>query len=101
MDRLRTGGPTARADGAPPPEWDAYARGSQGEKAIYRAPVRTGAQATVCTAHVFQQIPGQSRIFMGWYSQGTQVIDYTENADGTIDFEEAGFFLPVNTNEWV
>src|SRR5687767_12614975 len=56
MDRLRTGGPTARADGAPPPEWDAYARGSQGEKAIYRAPVRTGAQATVCTAHVFQQI---------------------------------------------
>ena len=55
----------------------------------------------MCTAHVFQQIPGQSRIFMGWYSQGTQVIDYTENADGTIDFEEAGFFLPANTNEWV
>ena len=66
-----------------------------------RAPVRTGVQATVCTAHVFQQIPGQSRIFMGWYSQGTQVVDYTENADGTIDFKEAAYFLPANTNEWV
>ena len=63
--------------------------------------MRTGVQATVCTAHVFQQIPGQSRIFMGWYSQGTQVVDYTENPDGTIDFKEAAFFLPANTNEWV
>ena len=49
-------------------------------KAIYRAPVRTEPQATLCTAHVFQQIPGQNRIFMGWYSQGTQVVDFTENA---------------------
>jgi hypothetical protein len=55
----------------------------------------------VCTAHVFQQIPGQNRIFMGWYSQGTQVIDFTEHADGTIDFREAAYFIPANANEWV
>jgi hypothetical protein len=78
-----------------------YARDSRGNKAVYRAPVRTGAQATVCTAHVFQQIPGQNRIFMAWYSQGTQVVDFTENPDGTFDFKEAAWFIPANANEWV
>ena len=97
VDRLRKDGPPATPDDA----WQAYARTSDGKKAIYRAPVRTGAQATVCTAHVFQQIPGQNRIFMGWYSPGTQVIDFTENADGTIDFKEAAYFIPLNANEWV
>jgi hypothetical protein len=38
---------------------------------------------------------------MGWYSQGTQVIDFRENRDGTIDFREAGYFIPLNANEWV
>jgi hypothetical protein len=50
---------------------------------------------------VFQQIPGQNRIFMGWYSQGTQVLDFTENRDGTVTLEEAGYFIPANPNEWV
>ena len=81
--------------------WQSYAKTPEGEKAIYRAPVRTGAQATVCTAHVMQQIPGQNRIFMGWYSQGTQVIDFTENPDGTVSFKEAAHFIPANANEWV
>ena len=80
--------------------WKPYARSSTGEKAIYRAQVRTKPQGTVCTAHVMHQIPGQNRIFMAWYSQGTQVIDFTENADGTLDFKEAGWFIPGNANEW-
>jgi hypothetical protein len=96
VDRLNTDGP-----GTPQHEWEDYARTSDGRKAIYRAPVRTGVQATVCTAHVFQQIPGQNRIFMGWYSQGTQVVDYTEHPDGSIDFRETAFFIPANANEWV
>jgi hypothetical protein len=79
----------------------AYARSSDGKKAIYRAPIRTVAEETECTAHVLQQVPGQNRIFMGWYSQGTQVVDFTENADGTLDFKEAGFFIPANANQWV
>ena len=64
-------------------------------------PIRTQPQGSLCTAHVFQQIPGQNRIFMGWYSQGTQVVDFTENPDGTIDFKEAGYFIPANANTWV
>jgi len=81
--------------------WSSYARNSKGGKAIYRAPIRTKAQGALCTAHVFQQIPGQNRIFMGWYSQGTQVVDFTENANGTLDFKEAGYFIPANADQWV
>ena len=96
-DRLRQDGPPERAQEA----WEAYARTPDGKKAIYRAPIRTGAQATVCTSHVMQQIPGQNRIFMAWYSQGTQVLDFTENPDGTVTLKEAGFFIPADTNAWV
>ena len=80
--------------------WKLWARTSEGEKAIYRAPTRTGASGDFCTSHVFQQIPGQNRIFMGWYTQGTQVVDFVENADGTIDFKETGYFVPENANTW-
>jgi hypothetical protein len=81
--------------------WEPYARLPNGRKAIYRATPRTGVEATVCTAHVFQQVPGQNRIFMGWYSQGTQVVDFVENADGTVTFKEAGWFIPEKANTWV
>jgi Ca2+-binding RTX toxin-like protein len=95
-DALHTNGPLA-----PEQEHAAYARTPDGKKAIFRAPIRTKAQATVCTAHVFQQIPGQNRIFMAWYSQGTQVIDFLERPDGTVEFKQAGWFTPENANEWV
>ena len=94
-DRLRKSTPATAKEA-----YEAYARRPTGRKTIYRAPIRTGAQASFCTAHVFQQIPGQNRIFMGWYSQGTQVIDFTENPDGTVVAREAGWFLPANTNSW-
>ena len=77
-----------------------YATDSEGNRAIYRAPVETEPQGSVCTSHVLQQIPGQNRIFMGWYSQGTQVVDFVENADGTIDFSRAGFWIPEHANTW-
>ena len=81
--------------------WKLWARDSAGEKAVFRAPVRSGPQGSFCTSHVFQQIPGQNRIFMGWYSQGTQVVDYVENPDGTLDFKQAAWFTPENANTWV
>jgi hypothetical protein len=96
-DRLFTNGPPATAQQA----WTSYAQKPGGGKAIYRAPIRTQPQASTCTAHVFQQIPGQNRIFMGWYSQGTQVVDFVENRDGTVELKEAGYFIPANANQWV
>ena len=96
VDKLDTALPASANEA-----WDTYARTPEGRKALYRAPIRTGAQAIICTAHVFHQIPGQNRIFMGWYSQGTQVIDFTENPDGTVTLREAGSFIPVQANQWV
>ena len=81
--------------------FSSYARDPKGNKAIHRAPIRTQPQDSLCTSHVFQQIPGQNRIFMGWYSQGTQVLDYEENANGTFEWKEAGYFIPAQGNEWV
>jgi hypothetical protein len=95
IDRLATGAPTT-----PEAAWDAYARTPAGAKAIFRVPVRTKVEPSLCTAHVFHQIPGQNRIFMGWYSQGTQVVDFVENADGTVEFRNAGWFIPENANTW-
>jgi len=97
----KTGGLSTSPSLLPQDAQKAYAKTPDGEKAIYRAKVRTKPQATVCTAHVFQQIPGENRIFMGWYSQGTQVIDFVENPDGTVRFAEAGWFIPENANQWV
>ncbi|HZK52535.1 MAG TPA: hypothetical protein VFD47_13345, partial [Actinomycetota bacterium] len=79
----------------------AYARNRKGKKAIFRAPINTQPQSTLCTAHVFQQIPKQNRIFMGWYSQGTQVVDFKETRNGRFVFKRAGYFIPENANQWV
>jgi hypothetical protein len=85
--------------GSPEEAQQAYAQNSEGQRAIYRAQIRTQPQGSVCTSHVFQQIPGQNRIFMAWYSQGTQVVDFTENGD-RIDMKYAGHFIPEGANTW-
>ncbi|MDQ3936230.1 MAG: hypothetical protein M3340_16545, partial [Actinomycetota bacterium] len=95
-DRLLTKHP-ANAEEA----FTSYARNPNGGKAIHRTPIRTEPQAALCTAHVFHQIPGQNRIFMGWYAQGTKIIDFEENSDGTIEFNEIGYHIPANANQWV
>jgi len=96
VDRLKPSVPKTAEEA-----FESYARTPDGKKAIFRARIRTQPQGSFCTAHVFQQIPGQNRIFMGWYSQGTQVVDFVEHADGSFEFKEAGYFIPENANEWV
>lgn len=78
----------------------AYARTPDGAKAVYRATPRVSG-GTFCTAHVFQQIPGQNRIFMGWYSQGTQVVDYIEHEDGSFEWRETAWWVPEGGTQWV
>ena len=84
----------------PAAAWSSYAQKPGGGKAIHRAPINTGPQASLCTSHVFHQIPGQNRIFMGWYSQGTQVVDFVEHPDGSVEFKQVGHFIPANANTW-
>ncbi|MEX1177082.1 MAG: hypothetical protein WEB09_01350 [Nitriliruptor sp.] len=106
VERLEGGGTPAgyQAPATAEEAWESYARTSEGEKAIARAPINTQPQATECTAHVFHQIPGQNRIFMGWYSQGVQVWDYVEGVDEdgteTLDFHHVGHFTPELANTW-
>ncbi len=95
-DALHKGGPGTLEE-----EQTAYAQTPEGERAIFRAAIQTQPRATICTAHVFHQIPGENRIFMAWYSQGTRVLDFLERPDGTIEFKEAGYFIPENANQWV
>ena len=128
VDAFKTERPVVPGDEAAEAEaaFESYARGTDGQKAIFRAPIRTQPQASICTAHVMQQIPGQNRIFMGWYSQGTQVIDYVELPGGKFEWVEdqaaqegaeateeapaitpqaettqAGYFIPEGANQWV
>lgn len=97
VDRLDTAHPASAEEA-----WEAYARTPDAaDKAIFRAPIHTQAQATECTAHVFQQIPGQNRLFLGWYSQGTQVVDWVEHADGSFSWHHVGWFTPELANTWV
>ena len=79
----------------------AYAVTPDGDRAIYRTSVQTGGQAAFCTAHVFHQIPGQNRIFMAWYTQGTRIVDYIEYPDGTFEWVETGYFIQPSTDQWV
>ncbi len=85
----------------PKKSFRAYAKNPKGGRAIFRIPIRTGPQGSLCTAHVFQIIPGQNRIFMGWYSQGTLVLDFKEKRNGRFKFKEAGYLIPENANTWV
>jgi hypothetical protein len=96
-----TGGLLRRAPADANDAFRSYSTALGGGKAIYRARVRTPGEPNACTAHVFQQIPGQNRIFMAWYSQGTQVVDFEEFENGRIDVREAGWFIPPRTNQWV
>jgi hypothetical protein len=96
VDRLLTRRPADANDA-----FSSYAHDPKGGKAIVRIPIRTQPQDSLCTAHVFQQIPGQNRIFMGWYSQGTHVLDYEERPDGSFEWREAAFFIPTQADEWV
>jgi hypothetical protein len=106
VDRMHGGGdPAGYQEPASAEEaWTSYALTSEGDKAIVRAPINTQPQGTECTAHVFHQIPGQNRIFMGWYSQGVQVWDYVEGVDEdgneTLDIFHVGYFIPEHANTW-
>jgi hypothetical protein len=101
VDKLLSQSPSGPDAAAATTAWESYAQTPGGGKAIIRVPIHTGPQGALCTSHVFHQIPGQNRIFMAWYTQGTHVIDFVEKPNGTIEFTEVGYFIPANANQWV
>jgi putative cell wall-binding protein len=56
---------------------------------------------TFCTVHVFHHVPDEQRIIMGYYSQGTKVLDYTIDALGRLHFDEVASFILPGAQTWV
>lgn len=78
-----------------------YAKTPDGDKAIFIGEVVVP-QATFCTAHVMEQIPGEQRFTIAWYSQGTKIVDWFVDDQGRWTFREIASVIPQNpsTNVW-
>ena len=55
-----------------------------------------GAATAVCTSHQFNRIPGTDTIVSGWYTGGTNVMDFSDPLNPT----EIAFWQPENANTW-
>jgi hypothetical protein len=76
-----------------------YALNTEGEKAVFISEEIVTAP-TFCTIHVMEQIPGENRIVMAWYSQGIKIVDWDVADDGTWSFEEVAFYNTPGNAIW-
>jgi hypothetical protein len=83
------------------PENIDYAKlAESGERAVWIGDVVVPAPS-MCTVHVFHHLPDEQRLIMGYYSQGTKVLDYHVEEDGSLRFEEVASFVLPGTANWV
>jgi hypothetical protein len=77
-----------------------YARDPEGNKAVFIGEAVIP-QATFCTAHVMEQIKGEQRFSIAWYTQGTKIVDYFIE-DGKWTFREIASAVPTGpaANTW-
>ncbi|HEX2031610.1 MAG TPA: hypothetical protein VHL78_09440, partial [Actinomycetota bacterium] len=85
-------------NGGPP--YFPYAKEVGDDKAVWRGSPTVPA-ATFCTVHVIHHIPDERRIFMGYYSQGVKVLDYSVDDQGRFTFTETASFTLAGVNSWV
>ena len=81
------------------PPYFPYAKEVGDDKAVWRGSPTVPA-ATFCTVHVIHHIPDERRIFMGYYSQGIKVLDYSVTRDGVFTFTEVASFTVAGANSW-
>lgn len=72
-----------------------YAKTPEGENAVFIGDVVVP-QATFCTAHVMQQLKGEQRFVIAWYSQGTKIVDWFTDSQGRWTFREIASVIPQN-----
>jgi hypothetical protein len=77
-----------------------YAQTTDGEKAIWRGEVVLSSES-FCTVHVIHQVPDEARLFMGYYSQGIKILDYTVDRNGRWTFDEVASLVLPEANTWV
>ncbi|HEV3475260.1 MAG TPA: hypothetical protein VG602_07840 [Actinomycetota bacterium] len=76
-----------------------YAQTPDGEKAVWISDAQVPA-ATFCDVHVIEQIPGEQRLAVAYYSQGTKILDYFIDEQGRWTFRETASIIFPNANTW-
>jgi len=78
-----------------------YAQTPDGDKAVFIGEVVVP-NATFCTAHVMEQLKGEQRFTIAWYSQGTKIVDWFVDSQGRWTFREIASVIPQNptANTW-
>jgi hypothetical protein len=55
---------------------------------------------TFCTVHVIEQILGEQRFSVSYYTQGTKIFDYFIDEEGRFTFRETASIILPNANTW-
>lgn len=76
-----------------------YALQPDGSKAVWQSDVLNPA-ATFCDIHVIEQIPGEQRLIVAYYSSGTKIVDYFIDAQGRWTFRETASLMITGANTW-
>lgn len=76
-----------------------YAKTPTGQKAVWISDELVPAP-TFCTVHVIEQIPGEQRLIVGYYSQGTKIVDYFIDEDGRWTFKEVASLNLPGAQTW-
>jgi hypothetical protein len=78
-----------------------YAQTPDGEKAVFIGDA-TVPSSTFCTAHVMEQMRGEQRFSIAWYTQGTKIVDWFTDAADKWTFRETASAVPQNptANTW-
>lgn len=76
-----------------------YAVKDGGGKAVWIGTPRVPA-ATFCTVHVIEKIPDEQRLVVAYYSQGTKILDYWQDAEGEFHFRETASIILPGAETW-
>ena len=76
-----------------------YAKKDGGGKAIWIGTPRVPA-TTFCTVHVIEKIPGEQRLVVAYYSQGTKIVDYWIDGQGEFHFRETASIILPGAETW-
>lgn len=76
-----------------------YARTPTKKKAIWIGEPVVPA-ASFCTVHVIEQIPGEQRFTVAYYTQGTKILDYFVDRQGRVSFRETASIVFRGANTW-
>ena len=76
-----------------------YAEKDGGGKAVWIGEPYVPAQ-TFCTVHVIEKIPDEQRLVVAYYSQGTKILDYWQDAEGEFHFRETASIIFPGAETW-